>query len=124
MSATLPKIGKLRIPLKERTGFCGFVASGKILYAESNFAGRVEFRFELFQEEIDMNDLADFVLGKSVEYRDKPGKNGTVHTIIEFITKNLPRNFMLSYKKRSPFDEVFLLSGTILEPGGGKLSMS
>lgn len=36
MSATLPKIGKLRIPLKERTG-CGFVASGKTLYAESKF---------------------------------------------------------------------------------------
>lgn len=90
-----------------------------------NFAGRVEFRFELFQEEIDMNDLADFVLGKSVEYRDKPGKNGTVHTIIEFITKNLPRNFMLSYKKRSPFLTRYSFSpGQFWNPGGGKLSMS
>ena len=64
-----------------------------------------------------MNDLADFVLGKSVEYRDKPGKNGTVHTIIEFITKKSAAEFYAFIQEKEPFfDEVFLLSGTILEP--------
>ena len=65
----------------------------------------------------DMTDLADFVLGKSVEYRDKPGKNGTVHTIIEFITKKSAAEFYAFIQEKEPFfDEVFLLSGTILEP--------
>ena len=117
MSATLPKIGKLRIPLKERTGFVDLLPQAKSYMQNPNFAGRVEFRFELFQEEIDMNDLADFVLGKSVEYRDKPGKNGTVHTIIEFITKKSAAEFYAFIQEKEPFfDEVFLLSGTILEP--------
>ena len=100
MSATLPKIGKLRIPLKERTGFVDLLPQAKSYMQNPNFAGRVEFRFELFQEEIDMNDLADFVLGKSVEYRDKPGKNGTVHTIIEFITKKICRGILCFHTRK------------------------
>lgn len=100
MSATLPKIGKLRIPLKERTGFVDLLPQAKSYMQNPNFAGRVEFRFELFQEEIDMNDLADFVLGKSVEYRDKPGKNGTVHTIIEFITKKSARGILCFHTRK------------------------
>ena len=111
--------------MKERTGFVDLLPQAKPYMQNPNFAGRVEFRFELFQEEIDMNDLADFVLGKSVEYRDKPGKNGTVHTIIEFITKKSAAEFYAFIQEKEPFLTRYSFSpGQFWNPGGGKLSMS
>ena len=117
MSATLPKIGKLEIPLKKRTEFVDLVPHSKSYMLNPNFAERVVFRFDLFREEVDMNDLADFVFEKSEEYRNRYGTNGTVHTIIEFITKKSASEFYTFIQEKEEFfDEVFLLSGTIVEP--------
>ncbi len=117
MSATLPKIGKLHIPLKEKTGFVDLLPRAKSYMQNPNFAQRVEFRFDLFQEETEIDHLADFVLKKSEEYRQRNTTNGTVHTIIEFIYKKSASEFYAWLQEREMFfDEVLILSGTILEP--------
>ena len=82
-----------------------------------NFAQRVDFRFDVFQEETEIDRLADFVLKKSEEYRQRNTTNGTVHTIIEFIYKKSASEFYAWLQEREMFfDEVLILSGTILEP--------
>lgn len=117
MSATLPKIGKLHIPLKEKTRFVDLLPRAKSYMLNPNFAQRIEFRFDLFREETEMVRLVDFVLEKSEEYKRKNTANGTVHTILEFIYKKSASEFYAWLQDRETFfDEVLVLSGTILEP--------
>ncbi len=117
MSATLPKIGKLHIPLKEKTGFVDLLPYAKSYMLNPNFAKRVEFRFDLFCGKMEMGYLLEFVLEKSEEYKQRNTADGTVHTIIEFIYKKSASEFYTWVQEKATFfDKVFVLSGTILEP--------
>ncbi|MFM9949676.1 MAG: CRISPR-associated helicase Cas3' [Saprospiraceae bacterium] len=119
MSATLPKIDKLRIPLKNRPEFVELLPEPKRYFTNANFSERVRFNFDLLESnrEISLEELAPFVYEKSKDYAQK---YGNVHTIIEFIFKKAASDFqpeieLLDTAERF-FDEVFVLSGTILEP--------
>ncbi len=117
MSATLPKIGKLHIPLREETGFVDLLPQAKSYMLNPNFAKRVEFRLDLFCERMEMGHLIDFVLEKSEKYKQRNIADGTVHTIMEFIYKKSASEFYTWIQDRETFfDEVLVLSGTILEP--------
>lgn len=116
MSATLPKIGKLHVPLKDKTDFVDLLPQAKSYIQNPNFAQRVEFRFDLFREKTEIEHLAGFVLKKSEEYSRKNITNGTVHAIIEFIYKKSASEFYAQIQGENYFDEVFVLSGTVLEP--------
>ncbi len=116
MSATLPKIGKLHVPLKGKTDFVDLLPQAKSYIQNPNFAQRVEFRFDLFREKTEIDHLAGFVLKKSEEYKQRNTAHGTVHTIIEFIYKKSASEFYTQIQGGNFFDEVFVLSGTVLEP--------
>ena len=117
MSATLPKIGKLNVPLTQKTEFVDLLPRAREYIVNPNFAGRVKFRFDLFQEKTDCVCLAEIVLEKSKEYALKNSLDGTVHTIIEFIYKKTASEFYRQIgDMASFFDEVLVLSGTVLEP--------
>lgn len=117
MSATLPKISELDIALPEDTEFTYLLPNAKQYLRNANFAERVKFNFELFEHnEIDAHTLANFLIQKSQDYADE---YGSVFTIIEFIFKKSASEFYSIIKDPElthPFDEVFVLSGTVLEP--------
>ncbi len=116
MSATLPKIGKLDVPLAEKYKFVDLLPHSREYRMNPNFAQRIDFRFDLFREKTDIPDLAEFVLKRSEEYRQGVSPYGTVHTIVEFIYKRTASEFYaLMCDRENFFDEVFILSGTILE---------
>jgi CRISPR-associated endonuclease/helicase Cas3 len=119
MSATLPKIDKLDIPLKNRPEFVELLPEPKRYFTNANFAERVRFNFDLMEgnREISLEELAPVVYKKSKDYAEK---HGNVHTIIEFIFKKAASDFQPEIEKLEAdekfFDKVFVLSGTILEP--------
>ena len=117
MSATLPKISELDIALPDDTNFTYLLPNAKYYLRNANFAERVRFNFELFEhDEIDANTLADFVIQKSQAYANE---HDSVFTIIEFIFKKSASEFHSIIQNPGlphPFDEVFVLSGTVLEP--------
>lgn len=114
MSATLPKIGLLDIKQINRPDFVELLPDAKRYLSNPNFANRVSFKFDLFRKEIDLPSLADFLIEKSFMYKSK--NNGSVFTIIEFIFKKSASDmYQILDNKEHPFDEVFVLSGTILE---------
>ncbi len=115
MSATLPKISELDIKLAEDTAFTYLLPNAKAYLQNANFAKRVSFNFELFEKEnIAIEELAQIVIDKSRVYT---AENGSVFTIIEFIYKKSASEFYNIIDKLShDFNEVFVLSGTILEP--------
>lgn len=115
MSATLPKISELDIKLAEDTAFTYLLPNAKAYLQNANFAKRVSFNFELFEKEnIPIEELAQTVIEKSRQYA---AKNGSVFTIIEFIYKKSASEFYNTIGNLShDFNEVFVLSGTILEP--------
>ncbi len=80
-----------------------------------NFAERVTFDFELLAEkDLTLERLAEVVIDKSSSYANKHEK---VRTIVEFIYKKSASDFQQLLKDMNhPFDEVFVLSGTVLEP--------
>lgn len=119
MSATLPKIDKLKIPLENRPEFVELLPDPKRYFINSNFADRVNFNFGLLEgdREIPLDELATIVYEKSKSYADK---HNSVHSIIEFIFKKAASDFYLEIEKIEEklrfFDEILVLSGTILEP--------
>ena len=129
MSATLPKIDELEIGLENRPHFVPLILDAKQYFQNPNFARRIDFNFELLQREgdeskmweINLLELATFVLEKSKNYAAEHG-NGSIHTIIEFIFKKAASDFQTLFEeiekssKSRFFDEIFVLSGTILEP--------
>ncbi len=116
MSATLPKISRLDIPLTSKPQFIDLLPNAKQYLCNPNFANRVEFRFDLFDREIELPELADVVCAKSKEYAKCNQPYHSVHTIIEFIYKKSASEFYRIMENLShPFDEVVVLSGTILE---------
>ncbi|GAB4133856.1 MAG: hypothetical protein Fur0027_22280 [Raineya sp.] len=121
MSATLPKLDKLKVIENQVQDFVYLLPNAKTDYFQNpNFAQRVSFNFELFGRQIDLEDLARFVLEKSSIYAQKDfgevKPKGSVFSIVEFIFKKSATEFYhLIREQESFFDEIFVLSGTILE---------
>lgn len=127
MSATLPKIDKLLSSKAKRTKFekQEFVLLNKNkdkYFTNPNFANRVEFDFEIINDSSFVKKYREKYLQKlwqkvQLESKIYKKKNNRVHAIIEFIFKKTASEFFsIANDKNKLFDEIFILSGTILEP--------
>lgn len=121
MSATLPKISKLKIENVPSNAFVDLIPEAKDRYFRNrNFAERVAFDFSLNRFKIELEELAQKVLTESKKYAKTDQGDvkplNSVFTIIEFIYKRSATRFWQEIKKINNgfFDEVFVLSGTIL----------
>ena len=122
MSATLPKLGKLNIKGLEEDDFVYLVDNAKERYFKNpNFAERVAFNMDLFEaKNLTLDNLAFKLIEASKSYSKRDfGKikpENSIYTIIEFIFKKSATEFYeIIVNKEKFFDEVFVLSGTILE---------
>jgi CRISPR-associated endonuclease/helicase Cas3 len=121
MSATLPKLGELleKVTHQPRP-VKHLLPDAKTDYFQNpNFSRRVEFDFSLLKSTIGHEALLEMVLSSSREYAE--GNElypGSVYTIVEFIFKRSASAFyqLVNKQPTSFFDEVLLLSGTVLEP--------
>lgn len=121
MSATLPKLGKLNVIKQNVEDFVYLLPKAKeLFFSNPNFAGRVNFNFDLFNRtNLTLKELAGKVIQSSIDYlqydfgRAKP--QDSVYTIVEFIFKQAATDFYSIIKEYQFFDETFVLSGTILE---------
>ena len=126
MSATLPKIGNLIEDKKTADKFVYLVNDKNKYFLNPNFCNRVVFDYTLLQqgkpEKDDLENyltrLCTFVSCKSQEYADDNFDNpNSVLTVSEFIFKKTASQFCeIAKKGNTCFDEIMLLSGTILEP--------
>src|SRR5690625_269105 len=121
MSATLPKITDLKIKDLSDDDVVYLLPNAKRDYFNNiNFSGRVAFDYSLADERISLDVLAHKVLSKSKEYSEIDGgaakPKNSVYTVIEFIFKNATTVFEREIQKINDgfFDEIFVLSGTIL----------
>ncbi|MDO5523933.1 MAG: CRISPR-associated helicase Cas3', partial [Bacteroidia bacterium] len=122
MSATLPKLDKLNVISEQVQDFVYLITDAKKKYfCNPNFCNRVTFDFTLLtKSNITLNDIAHLLLSESEKYANKDFGNakplGSVYTIIEFIFKKTASEFYdIIQNSATFFDEIFLLSGTILE---------
>ena len=119
MSATLPRLDKIEAV---RSAFnsqwadvVDLLPRPKRYFQNLNFRGRVHFRFDLLEnrtEDITLPELAEVVLDKSSARAAT--NEGRVFTIVEFIFKKSATEFRNVIRDEF-FDDVFVLSGTILE---------
>ncbi|MCR5554129.1 MAG: CRISPR-associated helicase Cas3' [Bacteroidales bacterium] len=126
MSATLPKIGDLIETEHLKNKFAYLVNDKNKYFQNPNFCNRVEFDYSLLEtkrpdkDSLDeyLEDLCDFVSKQSQDYADNnPDNPNSVLTVIEFIFKKTASQFCsLAHSMNTCFDEILLLSGTILEP--------
>jgi len=109
MSATLPKIGDII-----DSEFVFLVENKHQYFQNPNFAGRVCIDTKTIKVKEPKN-IYERVLKESKAYQKKKGK---VKTIIEFITKKGADEFYQEAVEQNKgfFDEIFILSGTVLEP--------
>ncbi len=126
MSATLPKIGEL-LDDKGLAGDFVYLVKDKSKYFQNpNFCKRVNIDYSLLEwpcatkeDKCDyLSRLKECLFEKSEEFAAQNELyQQSVHTIIEFIFKKTASEFYSIVKEDNDFfDEVFLLSGTILEP--------
>ncbi len=121
MSATLPKLDKLSVIKQNVQDFVYLLPNAKELYFKNpNFAGRVNFNFELFERsDLSLEELAEKVIVASHDYLKydfgKAKPKDSVYTIVEFIYKQSATDFYDTILEQDFFDNVFVLSGTILE---------
>lgn len=124
MSATLPKLGNLQIIDKEYVSdFVYLLPNAKRDYfLNPNFSERVKFNFDLFERtDLELSEIAKILLEKTKEYAaydfGKPKPKGSAYCIIEFIFKKSATEFYGEITKinNNFFDEILVLSGTILE---------
>lgn len=109
MSATLPKIGDI-IDSK----FCFLVSNKQEYFQNPNFAKRVEIITEVINIK-NAQEIYPKLIDDSKKYQ-KTNETGKVRTLIEFITKKGADEFYKYAKsQKNFFDEIFILSGTILE---------
>jgi len=121
MSATLPKLDKLKVIKDQVQDFVYLLPDAKERYFNNpNFSQRVEFNFDLLaRKRLSLKDFATAVTNSSKEYsvydfgEAKP--MGSVYTIVEFIYKQTVVRFSEIIEQLGYFDRVFVLSGTILE---------
>jgi len=121
MSATLPKLDKLNVIKQDVQDFVYLLPKAKEQYfTNPNFAGRVDFNFDLFERtNLSLDELAKKVVEASkgyleYDYGDNKPKD-SVYIIVEFIYKQSATDFYDEIQKYGFFDEIFVLSGTILE---------
>lgn len=124
MSATLPKLDKIKVLKNQVSDFVYLLPDARQKYFQNpNFAQRVTFKFDLElpkEKDAKLFYIAQNVFKKSDHYAQKDfGKakpKGSVYTIIEFIFKKTATEFYQIIEKQNTFfDEIFVLSGTILE---------
>lgn len=124
MSATLPKLGDLKVIEKAYTDdFVYLLPNAKQDYfLNPNFSERVTFNFSLFErKDLELTELAQILLQKSKEFAEldfeKAKPKNSIYTIIEFIFKKSATDFYQKVKEINNgfFDAIFVLSGTILE---------
>ncbi|MDD4576160.1 MAG: CRISPR-associated helicase Cas3' [Bacteroidales bacterium] len=123
MSATLPKIDAIKFSDFQFANFEPLVPDAKKYLQNPNFAERVAIKTDLLAKtDIELEELANIVFDKSRDYaksRDDVFKN-SIYTIIEFIFKKSASKFYdICFEKNEEskfFDEIFVLSGTIIEP--------
>lgn len=124
MSATLPKLGNLQVIDKEYVSdFIYLLPHAKRDYfLNPNFSERVKFNFDLFERtDLELAEIARVLLEKSKEYAaynfGKPKPRGSVYSIVEFIFKKSATEFFREITEINDefFDEILVLSGTILE---------
>ncbi|WP_442795947.1 CRISPR-associated helicase Cas3' [Pelobium manganitolerans] len=121
MSATLPKLDRLNVIKEQAQDFVYLLPNTKKLYFNNpNFSGRVSFKFDFFdRKDLELAELAEKLIEESKIYSAKDfGKAkplGSVYTVIEFIFKKTATEFYQIIKHTDFFDEIFVLSGTILE---------
>ena len=121
MSATLPRIDKIEV-VRRAAGVdlppvVDLLPNPKRYFLNPNFKGRVHFRFDLLenrQDSIPLSELAQVVLEKSRARTGVPENEGRVFTMVEFIFKKSATAFRAEFDY-SFFDEILVLSGTILE---------
>lgn len=121
MSATLPKIANMEIKGLSDDDVIYLLPNAKTEYFNNiNFSGRVTFDYSLTDNRISLEVLAQKVLSESKKYAEvdsgasKP--KDSVYTVVEFIFKNATTVFEREIQKVNDgfFDEIFVLSGTIL----------
>jgi CRISPR-associated endonuclease/helicase Cas3 len=121
MSATLPKLDKLNVIKDQVDEFVYLLPKSKENYFRNpNFCKRVNFNFDLLDnKELSLKELSRKLIEESKNYAEKDfGKAKplkSVYTIIEFIFKKSATLFYEEIKDHGFFDEIFVLSGTILE---------
>jgi CRISPR-associated endonuclease/helicase Cas3 len=124
MSATLPRLDKIEAVRRVASGHLpeviDLLPTPHRYFQNPNFKGRVTFRFDLLgetgQADIALPELAVVVLEKSRARAEMPECSGRVFTMIEFIFKKSATAFRNEIERLEPFfDEIFVLSGTILE---------
>ena len=116
MSATLPKIGDILNEPNSR--FVKLVSNKQAYFSNPNFGQRVKI-FTEKKKYKEPKDIYKRVLQESKVYQAlESNKTNVVRTIIEFITKKGADAFYQEAieKNKKFFDEIFILSGTILEP--------
>jgi CRISPR-associated endonuclease/helicase Cas3 len=123
MSATLPKIDGIDVGID--VPFEPLIKDVQRRYLQNpNFRDRVIFDYSLLDKYslISSLELAEEVMLKSQKYAYV---HGTVHTIIEFIYKRSTTAFFAAINELNErnknergfsFDQIWILSGTILEP--------
>lgn len=126
MSATLPKIGDIIDQKKLSNDFVYLISDKKKYFQNPNFCNRVKFDYSLLERgkpnkdetESYLEQLCETVFSKSITYAQGNSKfPNSVFTIIEFIFKKTASEFYsIANKNNNFFDEILLLSGTILEP--------
>ncbi len=122
MSATLPKLHNIAISDDELLRFNELIVNAKDNYLQNpNFSGRVNIKSDLLDiKNMSLEQLAGIVYEKSESYAiNRPDKHkNSVYTIIEFIFKKTATEFneIITEKKLFAGYEIFVLSGTIIEP--------
>jgi len=123
MSATLPKIDEIKFTNHNFIPFERLIPNAKEYLRNPNFSQRVAIKTDLLSnKEIDLQELADILYEKSIEYaKNRTDKfTNSIYTIIEFIFKKSASEFYNICEKLNTqkkfFDKIFVLSGTIIEP--------
>lgn len=116
MSATLPKIGKILVKENIDDKFVRLVENKVEYFKNPNFADRV---VEVKEISHNTNEkiYTKLIAESEVYQKLESNESKKVKIIIEFITKKGADLFYkLAQEKNKIFDEIFILSGTILEP--------
>lgn len=126
MSATLPKIGDILNNKNIASNFVYLVNNKSKYFQNPNFCDRIKFDYSLLALSKPNKDNKTEYLHTlwekvSIESKEYSSNNvlypESVFTIIEFIFKKTASEFYnLALQENKFFDEILLLSGTILEP--------
>ena len=115
MSATLPKIGDII-----DSEFCFLVENRDRYFSNPNFGDRITIDTKIIKVKEPKSIYSRVIKESKIYQKLESNTIGNIRTIIEFITKKGADEFYqeaVDKNKKSKFyDEIFILSGTILEP--------